>query len=96
MSHCSAYFVAQNGIEGCLDTLFNSGNIKRDCGAAKQVSIKPWKCVVRAIEYALRLTHCTQKCMSNRLCWMLDAAKAMHRQLCGCHWPGGYPNAMQA
>ena len=53
---------------------------KRDCGAAKQVSVKPLKCVLRAMEYALRLTRCTQKDVYNsRLCWMLNDAKAMRR-----------------
>ena len=61
MSHCSAYFVAQNRIECSLDTLLSSGDVIRDCGAAKQVSVKGLKCVARAMEYALRLTNCRVK-----------------------------------
>ncbi len=31
--------------------------------AMVQVSLKPLKCIARAMEHALRLTHCTRKCV---------------------------------
>ena len=72
--------------------LCSGDDVIRDCGAVKQVSVKPSTCVAKADEICPASPIVHKSVSNSRLCWMLNAAKAMWRQLCGCHWLGGCPS----